>query len=475
MAPRVFRPPLTGFSRPRPRPREYPAETNAVVLLDDESLTVTGPGQAEVHTAAWCEFCGRRAGKRRSLGYLSSGEKIQSLHAWSIDSAGRQYEIKEKEFADSSPFYGEMYSDIHYRLAEAPAGNPGSVVAFEYSVKRKLWMDQWSWFFQENIPVDEARLHCSFPAVGSTRIVGPTIRRRKRPAGPSRWQWVCHNLPGIPDEVHSPYRYALAGHMELAFFEPAAASNLGSWKAIGDWYYKLSAGARCNSGHHCQSAAVDGKCFFLRRQGARADLIHPDRDSLCCHRDRHRRLSAAPGAGHLPHALWGLQRQGDAAQHDAQSCWHRLGLRAGAHRARRGEARCSCDRLQPCDSGDRTAAGCRHGPYRSVVKTFSGTPYLIFDPTDEYTPVGDLRSGLQGSYGLLATPNGGELIKLPVLPPDSNLVDREGKFTLHADGSLSGDVTERLTGTHAARQRALLAAKTTASERRRSITILGYR
>src|SRR5271157_5750423 len=36
----------------------------------------------------------------------------------------------------------------------------------------------------------------------------------------------------------------MPGHLELAFFEPAAASNLGSWKAIGDWYYKLADGRR---------------------------------------------------------------------------------------------------------------------------------------------------------------------------------------------------------------------------------------
>ena len=106
--------------------------------------------------------------------------------------------------------------------------------------------------------------------------------------------------------------------------------------------------------------------------------------------------------------------------------------------------------------------------YRSVSTTASGERYLIFDPTDEYTPVGGLRSALQGSYGLLVTKSGGELIKLPVLAPDTNRVDREGKFTLQADGSLTGTVTERLTGTHAARQRAWF-AKENESERTKAL------
>src|SRR5271166_1472951 len=39
----------------------------------------------------------------------------------------------------------------------------------------------------------------------------------------------------------------MPGHLELAFFEPTAASNLESWKAIGDWYYKLADGRRNSS------------------------------------------------------------------------------------------------------------------------------------------------------------------------------------------------------------------------------------
>ncbi len=46
--------------------------------------------------------------------------------------------------------------------------------------------------------------------------------------------------------------------------------------------------------------------------------------------------------------------------------------------------------------------------------------------------MGDLRAPLQGNYGLLVTKAGGELIKLPVLAPDTNRLDREGKFTLQA-------------------------------------------
>jgi hypothetical protein len=83
--------------------------------------------------------------------------------------------------------------------------------------------------------------------------------------------------------------------------------------------------------------------------------------------------------------------------------------------------------------------------YQSVV-TSGSKRYIVFDPTDEYTPVGLLRSELQDSYALLVTDSGGELIRTPLLGPDYNRIARVGHFTLSADGTLSGRVSEDRAG-----------------------------
>jgi hypothetical protein len=75
-----------------------------------------------------------------------------------------------------------------------------------------------------------------------------------------------------------------------------------------------------------------------------------------------------------------------------------------------------------------------------------GKRYLIFDPTNEHTPVGNLPYYLQGSYGILSAGDQSQLIPLPVLAPDSNGTDEKGAFTLSADGSLSGSVDTLHTG-----------------------------
>jgi hypothetical protein len=50
---------------------------------------------------------------------------------------------------------------------------------------------------------------------------------------------------------------------------------------------------------------------------------------------------------------------------------------------------------------------------------------------------------LQSNYGLLVTPEGGELVELPQQPSAMNSIQRVGKLTLDADGMLKGDVKER--------------------------------
>jgi len=50
------------------------------------------------------------------------------------------------------------------------------------------------------------------------------------------------------------------------------------------------------------------------------------------------------------------------------------------------------------------------------VKAATGKTLLIFDPTDEETPVGLIRSALQGAYGNLSNGPDSQVLKMPVLP-----------------------------------------------------------
>jgi hypothetical protein len=97
---------------------------------------------------------------------------------------------------------------------------------------------------------------------------------------------------------------------------------------------------------------------------------------------------------------------------------------------------------------------------------------LIFDPTDDMTPFGQLRGALQANFGLLVTPDGGDLIELPRLSPSLNGVQRTAKLALNATGTLSGDVREVRVGDRAAAQRSALKSVTKDSDRIKPVEAL---
>jgi hypothetical protein len=98
--------------------------------------------------------------------------------------------------------------------------------------------------------------------------------------------------------------------------------------------------------------------------------------------------------------------------------------------------------------GDETQAA-------TIVKHQSLGRLLIFDPTDDDTPVGDLPDHEQGSYALICAGNEGELMKMPVTPPEANRLERAVEAELSADGTLTAKVSERSFGQAAVEERRL--------------------
>jgi MAF protein len=91
-----------------------------------------------------------------------------------------------------------------------------------------------------------------------------------------------------------------------------------------------------------------------------------------------------------------------------------------------------------------------------AMATAAGRRYLIFDPTNERTAVGNLPAYEQGSYGILAAGGDSQILPLPVLDPDANLNITTGTFTLQPDGALTGEVRSSHQGPDGAEYRMFL-------------------
>jgi hypothetical protein len=90
---------------------------------------------------------------------------------------------------------------------------------------------------------------------------------------------------------------------------------------------------------------------------------------------------------------------------------------------------------------------------------------LFFDPTNDLMPFGQIGGKLQANYGLLVTPEGGELVELPQQPSAMNSIQRVGKLTLDANGMLKGDVKEMRLGDRASSERRRLRTVTKNEDR----------
>jgi hypothetical protein len=80
---------------------------------------------------------------------------------------------------------------------------------------------------------------------------------------------------------------------------------------------------------------------------------------------------------------------------------------------------------------------------------------LIFDATDPYTPVGDLPNYLQGSFALVIAGDNGGLVRMPVTPPETDLLDRKIEVRLTDQGEIMGKLNEHYTGQESTQIRAM--------------------
>jgi hypothetical protein len=96
-----------------------------------------------------------------------------------------------------------------------------------------------------------------------------------------------------------------------------------------------------------------------------------------------------------------------------------------------------------------------HGLH-SVIENSKLGKLLIFDPTDPYTPFGYLPTYEQSNYILVAAPQGGQLVNLPLSSPELNRLERSAKLQLFPDGSVTGAVEEMRYGALASDERAML-------------------
>jgi hypothetical protein len=96
-------------------------------------------------------------------------------------------------------------------------------------------------------------------------------------------------------------------------------------------------------------------------------------------------------------------------------------------------------------------------PAATKAETVMDSPagrMLLFDPTDDLTPMGDLPFYEQGSYALLCAGAKGDILQMPVISPDHSVLSQTIEATLDASGTLTASLATQSEGQSARNERA---------------------
>ena len=429
----------------------YPLDTKAVVLLEDVTYTVALPTACAVGTSASVVKHPPAAGRRESVVRVEFDKdtKILSMNVWSIGPDGHEYAMKDKEMSDEGYGGGILFEDNKYRVAHAPAADPGAVIAYEYEQRIRPYVTEETWPFQDEIP----HLHESFtlqlPAgytYGTTWAHHPAAQ----PADTENhgWRWEMKDIPAIDLErvPMPPSDSSLAGRMTVHYAGPGIAfATDGTWKSIGEWYGNLTKDRLVATPEIAAKAAelTASKARLLRQdQEAIAEFVQKD--------IRYFAIEVGIG-GYQPHAAADVFRNRYGDCKDKATLLSAMLSTVGIHAAlvmvdtERGVVDPDAPSLvgDHMITGIEIPAGYTSPRLHSVVTGKTGRRYLIFDPTWDKTAFGQLEHNLQGGYGILMEGADSQAIAFPPLDPALNTIRRTAVMHLDSDGVLKGTVTDK--------------------------------
>jgi hypothetical protein len=437
-------------------------KTDAVQLYAEKIVTVQSADKIKTQVRVAYKIL-RPGG--RDLGTVvipfDSQTRINALHAWCIPAQGKDYEVKDKDGAEVAlPAVqgSELITDVRAKVLRIPAPDPGNIIGWEYEQEDHPFVLQDIWYFQEAYPAREEHYSIQLPAGWEYKAswlnhpeVTPTA------AGSNQWQWAVSAVPGIRDEHEMPPRSGIEGQMIVSFVPPGGAGKFfASWRDMGSWYTDLTRGRRD------ASAEITQKTAALAASGGPTLANMQALSRFLQHDIRYVGIELGIG-GYQPHSAADVfaHRYGDCKDKATLMSSMLKSIGVDSYYVVINTERGSVTPEMPAHMGGFDHAilaiklpdGAADASLVAVMQHPKLGRLLFFDPTDELTPFGSLRGALQANYGLLVTPDGGELTELPQLPAAKNGIRRTAKLTLTSTGKLTGDVKEIRFGDSAAYQR----------------------
>lgn len=446
---------------------DYAKDASSVVLYDEYVESIDAQGRATEREREAIRILQPQSRNDGCEVSYDVDEKINYFWAWTIGADEKQYQAKSTDFHDEGSEEEGIVRDIpilldteKHRVVHPPAADVGATIFCESEEQLAPWEQEKVWHIQGHIPVVFEALEVDLPADRSFSESWHRFAAVKPvEVAPNHWRWEIKDMPRLDtrDLKASLDWEALAARMSVSWNEAAVAGTDNQWRAIGLWYTNLESHRSDPSPEITAEAQqlVAGAPDFFTKLTNITEYIQKNVRYFVVER------GIGGFQSHYASDIF-RNRYGDCKDKTTLliSMLQAVGIQADYVLVddRRGVV----DPDAPSLYGDHmitaieVPADVKDPRLEAVVTGKSGKRYLIFDPTNERTPVGNLPSYLQGSYGNLAAGLDSQVIELPVLPPNANGTEEKGTFALSADGALTGTVDSLQSGPEGAEYRLIL-------------------
>src|SRR5579863_405438 len=428
---------------------KYADETQAVLLYDETTIVVKDAGEIHaIHRRVYRIL--RPAGRDRGVFDVpfDKDTKILNMRAWSLPAGGgKEYEVKEKDAVETQLTEGDLYSDTRHRILRIPASEPGATVAYEYEQRERPYILQAIWWFQYPDPVRQSRFILQLPPgwrYNAVWIHHDSVHPQED--GNNQLHWDLADVSAVEQEPEMPAPQSIEGRMVINYLPPSgpAANSMASWQDIGKWYAALTTDRRLVS--------PEIKQKVLDLTAGSKDTLSKLRALTGFTQKEIRYVAIEVGiGGYQPHPADSVyvNRYGDCKDKATllAAMLHEIGIDSFyvLVNTRRGVI---APDYPPGLNFDHVIlaislpADVQDADLLAIVNHPRYGRLLFFDPTSTLTPLGYLPSVEQANYGMLAAADGGELIRMPLLPAVVNRLGRAAHLTLSPDGSIAGSVEE---------------------------------
>ena len=443
----------------------YPSKVTRVVLLQEEHLTVAPDGRRMIRDRGAMKLLQRdRGAVTAGRSYNTKSGRIREFQGWIIGPDGKTTTLSSKDHVvDVALSQNYTYDEARSKILRFPKdAQPGSVFGWEIVEEEKTIFTQYSYEFQQTDPALISRFVLTTPAgweARGTTINGDSIAPRV--TGESS-TWELRNLPWVADEDYRPDTHTLVPRLGVSYFPPSSASSalkpLSSWPAVSMWLTTL-----VDPPAEVTTAIRDKAAELSKSAKTPLDLMRAIATFAQQTSYVSVQMNLTRAGGYTPNRAEQIliRNYGD--------CKDKATLMRALLKAVNIESF-----MTVLYSGDRDYVRAEWpSPFQfnhaiiairvpedtklaAVVAHPKLGRLLFFDPTDPMTPFGELPEEEQGSRALVVAGDAGDLVQLPLLPPDRNHVETvvTGEITL--TGALQAKLVRNYSGQAASFMRASL-------------------